>query len=65
MLRRVLVIEKGWGERHPLSGVSNIIPLPKEYLIIYAPRDEEELEVVERIMLAAVGFMTTSPDVKY
>lgn len=38
------VIEKGWGERHPLSGVVSV--LPKEYLILYAPRDEEELQVV-------------------
>jgi len=55
-----LVIEKGWGERHPVSGRS----LPKEYLIIYAPRTAEELRVVGQIIRASVGFMTTSHNVK-
>jgi len=57
-----LVVEKGWGERHPLSGVIPI--LPKEYLIIYAPRDEEELQVVERVIVASIGYMTNNRDVK-
>lgn len=54
------IIERGWGERHPLSGVNRFIPLPKEYLIIYAPRDDEELDVVERIIVASIGYMTNS-----
>jgi hypothetical protein len=32
------VLEKGWGERHGLAGVL----LPKGFLLVYAPRDEEE-----------------------
>ncbi|KAL5485680.1 hypothetical protein ACEPAI_6721 [Sanghuangporus weigelae] len=52
-----LVIEKGWGERHPLSGV---IVLPKEYLMIYAPLTEEEVRAVGRILRASVGYMTGS-----
>lgn len=60
-----LVIERGWGERQALSGVCRLIPLSKEYLLIYAPRDEEELSVIERIMAASIGFMTNSHDVQF
>ncbi|KAF9026058.1 hypothetical protein BDZ89DRAFT_988216 [Hymenopellis radicata] len=58
-----LVIEHGWGERHPLSGVRGV-PMPKEYLLIYAPRNQEELDVLERIIVAAIGFMTNSREVQ-
>jgi len=44
------VVEKGWGERHPLAGVM----VPKEYLLIYAPRDWDEVNVVRGIVEAAV-----------
>ena len=58
------VIERGWGERHQLSGSRGlrILPLPtalkaaripKEYIWIYAPRDDEELAVVEKLLIAA------------
>ncbi|KAJ7178575.1 hypothetical protein C8R43DRAFT_973818 [Mycena crocata] len=57
------VIELGWAERHPISGVSRIIPVPNTYLLVYAPRDEEELEVVERILVASIGYMTGSRSV--
>ncbi|KAJ7127102.1 hypothetical protein C8R44DRAFT_113919 [Mycena epipterygia] len=53
-------IELGWAERHPLSGVSRILPLPNNYLLVYAPRNEEELDVVERIIVASIGYMTGS-----
>ncbi|KIJ66708.1 hypothetical protein HYDPIDRAFT_85168 [Hydnomerulius pinastri MD-312] len=55
-----LVIERGWGERHPLSGSR---ALHKEYLLIYAPRDDEELELVNRILGATIGYMTGRRDV--
>ena len=58
------VIERGWGERHPLSGISRHVPLPKEYLMIYAPRDEEELAVLELIIKASIGYMSSSRDVQ-
>jgi len=44
------VIEKGWGQRHPLAGVL----LCREYLMIYAPRNWEEVSVVRTIVEAAV-----------
>ena len=49
------MIERGWGERHPISGV---IVLPKEYLMIYAPLTEEDVRIVGRILRASVGYMT-------
>ncbi|KAF8589575.1 hypothetical protein K439DRAFT_1404782 [Ramaria rubella] len=50
------VIQKGWGERHPCAG--RLKGLPKEYLLIYVPRDTEELKVVSRIVAAAANFMS-------
>ena len=40
-----LVLEKGWGQRHPLSGT--VLYLGD--FMVYSPRNEEELEVVMRI----------------
>ncbi|KAK0449923.1 hypothetical protein EV421DRAFT_1704581 [Armillaria borealis] len=57
------VIEKGWGERHPFSGARRVISLPKEYLMIYGPRDDEELAIIERILKADVGHMTNNREV--
>ncbi|EGN98947.1 hypothetical protein SERLA73DRAFT_181691 [Serpula lacrymans var. lacrymans S7.3] len=59
-----LLIERGWAERHPLANsVAPSLGLPKEYLLIYSPRDVEELEMVERIIVAAIGFQTGSREV--
>ena len=41
------VIKKGWGERHPLSG-SHF--LPKEFVLLYAPRDDDELAMISRCL---------------
>ena len=54
------VIDQQRGERHPMSGSL----LVKEYLTIYTPRDDEELKVVEAIVRASIGYMTSSRDVK-
>ena len=67
------VIEAGWGERHKLSGsrAMHLLPvppnakLPKEYIWIYAPRDDEELAVVEKLLIASVRFMTNTKDIKH
>lgn len=53
------VIRKGWGERHRLSG--NILPLG--YTLLYSPRNETEVEVMNRIFKASLEFMTGSLDV--
>lgn len=51
-----VILEKGWGERHPLSrGGWMKQYVPREFLMIYAPRNRMELDVVCRIIEAA-GF---------
>lgn len=49
------IIEKGWGERMSLAGK---LKMPAEYLMIYTPRSEEEVQIVRDILEAAIGFMT-------
>lgn len=43
------VVEKGWGQRHRLSHWINI-----GFVMVYAPRNEEEVEVMRTIFGAAV-----------
>lgn len=49
------VVRKGWGERHRLSGVG---PMPWSYMLIYAPRDDGELEVWKKIVEAGMKFVS-------
>jgi hypothetical protein len=49
-----VVLEKGWGERHPLArGGWMKAYVPREFIMVYAPRDRIELDVVCRIIEAA------------
>jgi hypothetical protein len=50
-------IEKGWGGRHGLSGkkVGSRMFTPA-YLMIYAPRDEEEAKIMGKILRAGVAY---------
>lgn len=41
------VIEAGWAEYHPLVGEDR---LPPTHVMVYAPRDDAELEVVYRLV---------------
>lgn len=51
-----VVLEKGWGERHPLARGGWLGRyVPREFIMVYAPRDPMELDVVCRIIEAA-GF---------
>ncbi|SPO36713.1 uncharacterized protein PSFLO_02184 [Pseudozyma flocculosa] len=61
------VIGKGWGELHGLAGcpaytgfwiVQRKVGLPPTYTLIYAPRDDDEVEAVKRIINASVAFAT-------
>jgi hypothetical protein len=45
-----LVIENGWAERHPLAGRYG---LPGNIVMVYGPRDEDELAVVEDLVRAS------------
>ncbi|MCJ1312235.1 hypothetical protein MMC25_005909 [Agyrium rufum] len=47
------VIEKRWGERHGLSGV---MVVPAGYLMIYGPKNEEELKAWKMIIAASVAY---------
>jgi hypothetical protein len=51
-----LVIERGWGELHGLSGRSH--GLPATYTLIYAPRDRQELDAVRSILAASLDWAT-------
>jgi hypothetical protein len=51
-----VVIERGWGELHGLSGKAG---LPTSYAMIYAPRDRRELDVIEAILAATIDWATT------
>ena len=62
------VIEKGWGQRHPLSsrraswflrllGQDQAIPTPGCRVVLYAPRSQEELEQIEQVIKAAVWWV--------
>jgi hypothetical protein len=47
------VIENGWAERHPLAGRHG---LPANIVMVYGPRDDEELAVVEDLVRASHRF---------
>ncbi|EXJ93622.1 hypothetical protein A1O1_02014 [Capronia coronata CBS 617.96] len=54
------VIRAGWGQLHGLAGLSvaGITVLPKSYVLLYAPRNEDEVHVVMEIVRASIGYMT-------
>jgi hypothetical protein len=61
------VMDAGWGQRHALDGVELMRKaigawLPVNYLLIYAPRDEAEIEVAMAIIKASIGFMAGTRD---
>lgn len=52
------LVRKGWAERHRLSGVGTFIPW--SYVLVYAPRSEDEFEVWKQIMRAGLTFVCTA-----
>ncbi len=40
-------VEKGWAEQHPVARLGYI---PENVVMIYAPRDESELEIVLKLV---------------
>lgn len=54
------VITKKFGERMGLAGSL----MPQEYLIIYTPRNKEEVAIVKNIVGAAIRFMAGGRDFK-
>ncbi|CAO2650548.1 Nn.00g018400.m01.CDS01 [Neocucurbitaria sp. VM-36] len=54
-----VVLENGWGERHPLArGGWCRRFVPREFVLIYAPRDEKEVEIMMRIVAASVWWVS-------
>lgn len=61
------VLEKGWGERHPLAGGdgegiwgkvrSKLSGLGRGWVLVYGARDEKEFEVFERLADRSIGWM--------
>lgn len=47
------VIENGWGEMHPLV---NKGWLPPNFIMVYAPRTEQEIEVIKKIIYRSYEF---------
>ncbi|KAI0839125.1 hypothetical protein F5Y06DRAFT_28158 [Hypoxylon sp. FL0890] len=59
------VIEKGWGRRHPLSGVGGRwARAPWGYVFLYAPRDEAEWGVWREIVLASARYVAEGAGVE-
>lgn len=53
------IIEKGWGERHPLArGGWCRRFVPREFMLVYAPRSESEVDIVMRIVSASVWWIS-------
>lgn len=53
-----IVILRGWGERHPLSSGGWLARfVPQGFCMVYAPRNEAEVEVVRKIVAAAVWWV--------
>ena len=46
------VVDRGWGEYHPLAGVA--LDLPETYVLIYPPQTTGDLHAIDRILTAAV-----------
>jgi len=59
-----IVIQRGWGERHPLSEagggwkVGGGKGVPSNFCMVYAPTCEEEVETVMKIVKAGVWWVT-------
>lgn len=48
-----LVMKRGWAQRFPVTWLA-----PPSWIMVYAPRTEDEVEVVKEIVRAAVCFAT-------
>jgi hypothetical protein len=59
------VIEKGWGQRHPLTCRCILfkMPVPRQFTMVYAPRTRDELKVVCQIIEAA-GWWVTAKEMR-
>lgn len=49
------VIQQGWGELHPVAKMGY---LTHNFIMVYAPRNEEESEILKKIILRSYQFAT-------
>ncbi|KAH8906902.1 hypothetical protein BR93DRAFT_644730 [Coniochaeta sp. PMI_546] len=56
------MVTKGWGRRHKLSGVGGKIPY--SYVLVYAPRNEEEFVTWKGLVTAGCAFVTGKHDIQ-
>lgn len=64
-----VLIEKGWAERHRLSVPRTSIfagryHVADTFLMVYGPRDEGEMAVLQTILLNSIRFMTGKEDIQ-
>jgi len=53
-----VAILRGWAERHPLSSGGWLARfVPQGFVMVYAPRNEDEVEIVRKIVAAAVWWV--------
>lgn len=53
-----IVLQQAWGERHPLSSGGWLTRfVPPGFVMVYAPRTQEEVDVVMEIVKAAVWWV--------
>ena len=52
------LVARGWAERHPLSGGRGL--LPWGYVLVYAPRDDDEFALWSRVLLASARFIAAA-----
>ncbi|KAI0095799.1 hypothetical protein GGR51DRAFT_567618 [Nemania sp. FL0031] len=59
------VIQKGWGQRHPLTSRCFLfkMPVPRQFTMVYAPRTRDELKVVCQIIEAA-GWWVVAKEIR-
>ena len=46
-----ILLNQGWGERHPIGG--RALGMPGNYVMLYAPRNEEDLKIQQMFIRAA------------
>jgi len=60
-LDAALAIERGWAVRFPLAGGPGVWGQAQGRVLLYAPRDEGEVEVVMKIVTAGWEYLTAVP----
>ncbi|THC98761.1 hypothetical protein EYZ11_001740 [Aspergillus tanneri] len=56
-----VILERGWGQRHPLAWADWwcwVRFVPSGFVMVYAPRDADELETVLEIIRAAAWWVS-------